>query len=41
MLVLRHIVEDSDGMYLPVPENASLLDYYANSIAHLAQAPAA
>jgi glycerol-3-phosphate O-acyltransferase len=41
MLVLRHIVEDSDGMYLPVPENASLLDYYANSIDHLAQAPAA
>ncbi len=39
MLALRHIVAEVDGMYLPVPENASLLDYYANSIAHVAEAP--
>lgn len=36
MLALRHIVEEKDGVYLPVAENAKLLDYYANSIAHVA-----
>ncbi len=34
MLTLRHIVEENDGFYSVVPEEQSLLAYYANSIAH-------
>lgn len=40
MLELRHIVEesaDNEGMYAPSPDNLPLLNYYANSIAHVAQ----
>ena len=39
MLELRHIVDESDGMYAPVQANLPLLNYYANSIAHVAEAP--
>ncbi len=35
MLTLRHLVEEADGLYCVVPEEIALLDYYANSIAHL------
>ncbi|MBI5908678.1 MAG: 1-acyl-sn-glycerol-3-phosphate acyltransferase [Betaproteobacteria bacterium] len=35
MLLLRHIVEERDGLYAAVPAEAALLRYYANSIAHL------
>lgn len=41
MLKLRHLVEETDGIYRVVPEETALLDYYANSIAHLLQPPAA
>jgi glycerol-3-phosphate O-acyltransferase len=34
MLTLRHIVEESDGLFRPVPENLPVLAYYANSVAH-------
>jgi len=34
MLTLRHIVEEHDGLYSVVPEEQTLLAYYANSIAH-------
>lgn len=40
MLALRHIVaEHDDGMFVSEPANRPLLDYYANSIAHIADAP--
>jgi glycerol-3-phosphate O-acyltransferase len=34
-LTLRHIVVESDGLYRANPEEALVLRYYANSIAHL------
>jgi glycerol-3-phosphate O-acyltransferase len=34
MLVLRHLVEESGGLYSAVPAEERLLAYYANSIAH-------
>ncbi len=36
MLTLRHIVEERDGLFVPVPENLPVLAYYANSVAHFA-----
>ena len=38
MLTLRHIVEEEDGLYRPVPEQLEMLSYYANAIAHLGAA---
>ena len=35
MLTLRHLVDEQDGLYRTRPEEAPLLRYYANSIAHL------
>ncbi|GEM_PF-2537930 len=35
MLVLRHLVRASDGLYSVNASKAALLRYYANSIAHL------
>ena len=35
MLTLRHIVDEADGLYVARPEEARLLAYYANAIAHL------
>ena len=35
MLVQRHLVLEHDGLYTPRPDEAPLLHYYANSIAHL------
>jgi glycerol-3-phosphate O-acyltransferase len=35
MLTLRHLVDESDGLYAARPEEMPLLRYYANSIAHL------
>jgi glycerol-3-phosphate O-acyltransferase len=35
MMLLRHMVEERDGLYAANPEEALLLRYYANSIAHL------
>jgi glycerol-3-phosphate O-acyltransferase len=35
MLTLRHIVDEADGLYAARPEEARLLAYYANAIAHL------
>ena len=35
MLRLRHFVEEKDGLFTAVPGERTLLDYYANSIAHL------
>jgi glycerol-3-phosphate O-acyltransferase len=36
MLTLRHIIrEDDDGMFLANPDEKVIIDYYANSIAHL------
>jgi glycerol-3-phosphate O-acyltransferase len=34
MLMLRHVVEERDGLFRPVPENLPVLAYYANSVAH-------
>ncbi len=39
MLILRHIVEEKDGLYVTNPDNLSLLEYYANSIRHLFPVP--
>jgi hypothetical protein len=36
MLVSRHLVVERDGLYTPRAEEALLLRYYANSIAHYA-----
>jgi glycerol-3-phosphate O-acyltransferase len=41
MLTLRRLVEDRDGLYAAGAEELPLLEYYANSIAHLLAAPAA
>ena len=35
MLALRHMVEQSDGVYRPRQAELALIRYYANSIAHL------
>jgi glycerol-3-phosphate O-acyltransferase len=35
MLTLRRLVEESDGLYLANPSELPVLQYYANSIAHL------
>ena len=35
MMLLRRIVEERDGLYAADPAQATLLRYYANSIAHL------
>jgi glycerol-3-phosphate O-acyltransferase len=35
MLRLRRLVQEVDGLYRVTPEETALLDYYANSIAHL------
>jgi glycerol-3-phosphate O-acyltransferase len=35
MMLLRHMVEERDGLYAADPAEAVLLRYYANSIAHL------
>ncbi len=37
MLTLRHLVLDSGGLFTPVPAELPVLEYYANSIAHLFQ----
>ena len=42
MLTLRHLVRrDADGLYSAAPGEATVLRYYANSIAHLLGAPTA
>ena len=35
MLILRHIVEEEDGLFCARPDELPLLRYYANSIRHL------
>jgi glycerol-3-phosphate O-acyltransferase len=40
MLVLRRLVQESQGIYRAVPEEMDVLSYYANVIAHRRQAPA-
>ncbi len=35
MLTLRRIVTEAEGIYTAAPEEAGLLRYYANTIAHL------
>ena len=40
MLTLRRLVDARDGLYQARAEELPLLRYYANSIAHLAQAGA-
>jgi len=35
MMLLRHMVEERDGLYAADPAEAALMRYYANSIAHL------
>jgi len=40
MLVLRHIVIETDGRYRLNPDNEPLARYYANAIAHLTEPPA-
>lgn len=39
MLTLRRVVEHHDGLYTAVADEAPLLQYYANSIAHYREAP--
>jgi glycerol-3-phosphate O-acyltransferase len=40
MLRLRHLVAEVDGLYRVNADEIPLLDYYANSVAHLLAAPA-
>jgi hypothetical protein len=35
MLTLRRLIEESDGLYSVKPTELPVLQYYANSIAHL------
>jgi glycerol-3-phosphate O-acyltransferase len=35
MLMLRHLVDMSEGVYRPNPKEHALLTYYANAITHL------
>jgi len=37
MLTLRHLVQESEGLYTARPEEMHVLQYYANSLAHLVQ----
>jgi glycerol-3-phosphate O-acyltransferase len=37
MLTLRHLVDERDGLFVMRADEAPLLRYYANSIAHLLQ----
>ena len=37
MLTLRHLILDQDGIYSVNPKEVELLNYYANSIAHLVE----
>jgi glycerol-3-phosphate O-acyltransferase len=39
MLTLRHVVDETNGMYTAVEEERQLLRYYANSISHLLKQP--
>ena len=39
MLMLRHLVEQNDGVYRANPAERALLAYYANAIAHLVEKP--
>jgi glycerol-3-phosphate O-acyltransferase len=39
MLRLRHFVIETDGRFRLNPENAAVVQYYANAIAHLTEAP--
>ena len=39
MLVQRHLVDESGGLFTPRASEAPLLRYYANSIAHLLSSP--
>ena len=39
MLVLRHLVQESDGLYQACDTESSMLHYYANSIAHFLPEP--
>ncbi|HUE96202.1 MAG TPA: 1-acyl-sn-glycerol-3-phosphate acyltransferase [Longimicrobiaceae bacterium] len=39
MLVLRHLVNECEGLFRPVRSELPLLAYYANSIEHLREAP--
>jgi glycerol-3-phosphate O-acyltransferase len=39
MLVQRHLVKEDKGIFRPNPQEAPLLQYYANSIGHLLKAP--
>ena len=39
MLILRHLVEDREGLFFVRPGEVPLLRYYANSIAHLLPVP--
>jgi glycerol-3-phosphate O-acyltransferase len=34
MLLMRHLVDERDGLYAARPDELPLLRYYANSIAH-------
>ena len=35
MLALRHLVEESDGLFVAAATDRPLLAYYSNAIAHL------
>jgi glycerol-3-phosphate O-acyltransferase len=35
MLLMRHLVEETEGIYVAREKELPLLRYYANSIAHL------
>jgi glycerol-3-phosphate O-acyltransferase len=35
MLLMRHLVDESEGLYLAREKELPVLRYYANSIAHL------
>ena len=35
MLTLRHLVEETDGLFAAVATDRPLLAYYSNAIAHL------
>ena len=39
MLMLRHLVVVENGLFRAAPEHLDVLEYYANAIAHLDQAP--
>ena len=41
MLVQRHLVTEDQGIFTATPEEAPLLQYYANSIGHLLALPVA